>query len=143
MGYYEDGVKRTLTDEQIRIFRHSEIHALLRERQRRREEEKEENEEEHGVDRESETGKVFDSQGKASHHDSSQLTATQKRKFTESSENTSANAVKKRTRHDVDGSPPSDRSPAGNNDGKAINMQHTTPSRDLNSGRRIVSYAED
>jgi hypothetical protein len=33
LGYYEDGVKRTLTDEQIRIFRHSEIHALLRERQ--------------------------------------------------------------------------------------------------------------
>ncbi|KAJ5263889.1 hypothetical protein N7478_011494 [Penicillium angulare] len=30
LGYYPDGVKRTLTDEQIRIFRHSEIHALLR-----------------------------------------------------------------------------------------------------------------
>ncbi|RDW81694.1 DUF3807 domain-containing protein [Aspergillus mulundensis] len=33
LGYYPDGVKRTLTDEQIRIFRHSEVHALLRERQ--------------------------------------------------------------------------------------------------------------
>ncbi|EPS31552.1 hypothetical protein PDE_06507 [Penicillium oxalicum 114-2] len=33
LGYYPDGVKRTLTDEQIRIFRHSEIHALLRKRQ--------------------------------------------------------------------------------------------------------------
>ncbi|KAJ9303093.1 hypothetical protein DTO271G3_467 [Paecilomyces variotii] len=33
LGYYPDGVKRTLTDEQIRIFRHSEIHAILRERQ--------------------------------------------------------------------------------------------------------------
>ncbi|KAJ5641824.1 hypothetical protein N7490_005824 [Penicillium lividum] len=33
LGYYPDGVKRTLTDEQIRIFRHSEIHALLRARQ--------------------------------------------------------------------------------------------------------------
>ncbi|KAJ5424735.1 hypothetical protein N7445_010708 [Penicillium cf. griseofulvum] len=33
LGYYPDGVKRTLTDEQIRIFRHSEIHALLRERE--------------------------------------------------------------------------------------------------------------
>ena len=32
LGYYEDGVKRTLTDEQIAIFRHSEIQALLRER---------------------------------------------------------------------------------------------------------------
>ncbi|KAJ5306759.1 hypothetical protein PENANT_c003G08326 [Penicillium antarcticum] len=33
LGYYPDGVKRTLTDEQIRIFRHSEIHALLRQKQ--------------------------------------------------------------------------------------------------------------
>lgn len=32
LGYYDDGVKRTLTDEQIAIFRHSEIHALLRDR---------------------------------------------------------------------------------------------------------------
>ncbi|KAG9247803.1 hypothetical protein BJ878DRAFT_477083 [Calycina marina] len=34
LGYYSDGVKRTLTDEQISIFRHSEIQALLRERRR-------------------------------------------------------------------------------------------------------------
>lgn len=32
LGCYPDGVKRTLTDEQVRIFRHSEIHSLLRER---------------------------------------------------------------------------------------------------------------
>jgi len=32
LGYYPDGVKRTLTDEQIAIFRHSEIETLLRER---------------------------------------------------------------------------------------------------------------
>ena len=32
LGYYEDGMKRTLTDEQIAIFRHSEIQALLRDR---------------------------------------------------------------------------------------------------------------
>ncbi|KAE8351400.1 hypothetical protein BDV28DRAFT_20982 [Aspergillus coremiiformis] len=38
LGYYPDGVKRTLTDEQIRIFRHSEVHSLLRERQLREEE---------------------------------------------------------------------------------------------------------
>lgn len=38
LGYYPDGVKRTLTDEQIRIFRHSEIHALLRERQLKQDE---------------------------------------------------------------------------------------------------------
>ena len=33
LGYYADGVKRTLTDEQIAMFRHSEIYALLRKRQ--------------------------------------------------------------------------------------------------------------
>jgi len=32
LGYYPDGIKRTLTDEQIAMFRHSEIQALLRER---------------------------------------------------------------------------------------------------------------
>ncbi|KAK2625574.1 hypothetical protein QTJ16_004886 [Diplocarpon rosae] len=32
LGYYGDGVKRTLTDEQIAIFRHSEIETLLRQR---------------------------------------------------------------------------------------------------------------
>jgi Protein of unknown function (DUF3807) len=32
LGYYEDGIKRTLTDEQIAIFRHSEIETLLRAR---------------------------------------------------------------------------------------------------------------
>lgn len=30
LGYYADGVKRTLTDEQIAIFRHSELEALQR-----------------------------------------------------------------------------------------------------------------
>jgi hypothetical protein len=34
LGYYADGVKRTLTDSQIAIFRHSEIQALLRDRRR-------------------------------------------------------------------------------------------------------------
>lgn len=37
LGYYPDGVKRTLTDEQIAMFRHSEIQALLRKRRRGRE----------------------------------------------------------------------------------------------------------
>ena len=31
LGYYQDGAKRTLTDEQIALFRHSEIQQLLRE----------------------------------------------------------------------------------------------------------------
>ncbi|KAK4997443.1 hypothetical protein LTR66_003138 [Elasticomyces elasticus] len=41
LGYYPDGVKRTITDEQIAMFRHSEIQALLKER--RREQERREN----------------------------------------------------------------------------------------------------
>lgn len=36
MGYYDDGVKRTLTDEQIEIFRHSELEALRKEEQKKR-----------------------------------------------------------------------------------------------------------
>jgi len=35
LGYYDDGAKRTLTDEQIAMFRHSEIETLLRERRLR------------------------------------------------------------------------------------------------------------
>lgn len=31
LGYYHDGVKRTLTDAQIAIFRHSEIQEMLSE----------------------------------------------------------------------------------------------------------------
>ena len=30
LGYYADGTKRTLTDDQVAIFRHSEIQAILR-----------------------------------------------------------------------------------------------------------------
>ncbi|ORY04037.1 hypothetical protein BCR34DRAFT_627184 [Clohesyomyces aquaticus] len=36
LGYYEDGVKRTLTDEDIAFLRRSEIQQILRERRRRR-----------------------------------------------------------------------------------------------------------
>ncbi|KFY33921.1 hypothetical protein V494_07207 [Pseudogymnoascus sp. VKM F-4513 (FW-928)] len=34
LGYYADGVKRTLTDEQIAMFRHTEIETLLREKRK-------------------------------------------------------------------------------------------------------------
>ncbi|TEA15138.1 hypothetical protein C8034_v002582 [Colletotrichum sidae] len=34
LGYYPDGVKRTLTDEQIAMFRHSEIEALKKEQEK-------------------------------------------------------------------------------------------------------------
>lgn len=37
LGYYSDGVKRTLTDDEIAIFRHSEIQRILLERRRRKE----------------------------------------------------------------------------------------------------------
>ncbi|KZF26122.1 hypothetical protein L228DRAFT_264548 [Xylona heveae TC161] len=36
LGYYSDGTKRTLTDEQIAMFRHSELQALLRERRKQK-----------------------------------------------------------------------------------------------------------
>jgi len=41
LGYYEDGVKRTLTDQQIEMFRHSELHQLEHAERLRREEEAE------------------------------------------------------------------------------------------------------
>jgi hypothetical protein len=37
LGYHPDGVKRTLTDEQIALFRHTEIQTIIRERLRKRE----------------------------------------------------------------------------------------------------------
>jgi hypothetical protein len=44
LRYYEDGTRRTLTDEQIAIFRHSEIQALLRDRRHAAEAKEEEEE---------------------------------------------------------------------------------------------------
>lgn len=41
LGWYDDGIKRTLTDEQIQMFRHSEIQQLLRVRRLQAEEEAE------------------------------------------------------------------------------------------------------
>src|SRR5271170_5731128 len=37
LGYYDDGVKRTLTDAQIQMFRHSEVQRLLQDRRSRAE----------------------------------------------------------------------------------------------------------
>lgn len=31
LGYYEDGVKRTLTDEQVEMFKHTEMEQMIRE----------------------------------------------------------------------------------------------------------------
>jgi hypothetical protein len=56
LGYYEDGVKRTLTDEQIAIFRHSEIQTLLRNRRHA----EEAIEDEHDITTLEETGPMMD-----------------------------------------------------------------------------------
>lgn len=37
LGYYDDGVKRTLTNDQVAMFRHSETQAILREIRQERE----------------------------------------------------------------------------------------------------------
>lgn len=48
LGYYPDGVKRTLTDEQIAIFRRTELWQMKREQQLKKEEEREERRMEEG-----------------------------------------------------------------------------------------------
>lgn len=55
LGYYLDGVKRTLTDDQIAMFRHSEIQALIKEK----EAQAAENEEEHSTGRTSGSAPIF------------------------------------------------------------------------------------
>ncbi|KIX01766.1 uncharacterized protein Z518_09493 [Rhinocladiella mackenziei CBS 650.93] len=51
LGYYEDGVKRTLTDEQVKMFRHSEIQRLLSGRRAAKEKEnRQKRRQEHGSD---------------------------------------------------------------------------------------------
>ena len=50
LGYYPDGVKRILTDQQIAIFRHSEIQGLLRERRRKQQQQQEREQEQERVD---------------------------------------------------------------------------------------------
>jgi hypothetical protein len=45
LGWYEDGVKRTLTDEQIEMFRHTEIEQLMRKRRLEADEDAEEDDE--------------------------------------------------------------------------------------------------
>jgi Protein of unknown function (DUF3807) len=145
LGYYKDGVKRMLTNEQIKIFRHSEIHTLLRERQRLREEEEEEEEE---YDPEKPHGSAADSQAKpkidssSSHPDSGNLAATQKRKSIEGNESRGVIADKKRPRHGAYGDHNSNKSLMTDNEA-VKNVHENTSSQDFNSVRRIVSYADD
>lgn len=114
-----------MTDEQIEIFRHSEIHALLRERERLREEEAEEqsdveeanqSETRPNVDKETQNGA-----------DNRVL----KRKSIEASESSSAKRPK-----DEDGTAQL------NDDKAAANTQQTTSSGDFHFGRKVVSYAD-
>lgn len=130
LGYYKDGTKRTLTDEQIEIFRHSEIHALLRERERLREEEAEEQSDVEARDIESgKTSKVDGDIRKAA--DISAL----KRKSVEGSEDSSA----KRAKDEEGTARPSECDTAASTQ----QPQQTASSRDINFGRKIVSYADD
>jgi hypothetical protein len=50
LGWYDDGVKRTLTDEQIEMFRHTEMQQLLRQRRLEAEAEEDEAEDEEAED---------------------------------------------------------------------------------------------
>ncbi|KAI7974185.1 hypothetical protein EIK77_000131 [Talaromyces pinophilus] len=129
LGYYKDGAKRTLTDEQIEIFRHSEIHTLLRERERLREDAEEQSDHEEI----NEFGKMSKVEaGFQNEADSSAL----KRKSVEGSEDSFAKRLKE------------EEVTARQSDGDAAaastqQTQQTPPSRDFNFGRKIVSYAED
>jgi hypothetical protein len=126
LGYYADGVTRTLTDEQIKIFRHSEIHALLRERQRLREEQEEQEEQEdEAVDT---TRAVAEPKSKTA-SDPNAVTTAANRKFTEQDQNPVANGSHKRARHDVDEN--------------QTNKKRSSPPTGSPFVRRIVSYADD
>ncbi|KAF5015560.1 hypothetical protein F66182_13064 [Fusarium sp. NRRL 66182] len=128
LGYYKDGTKRTLTDEQIAIFRHSEIHALLRERERLREEAEEQS------DVEEINGTGDTSKNSVSTQNGSDSTAP-KRKSADGIENSSAKRAK------------DEQSTARPGDGDAAASiqplrQNTSP-RNVTFDRKIVSYAED
>ena len=60
LGYYPDGVKRTLTEEQVAMFRHSEIYNLLREKRLNAETDENESEEELEVNLEAAKALDFD-----------------------------------------------------------------------------------
>lgn len=45
LGYYNDGVQRTLTDDQVAMFRNSEVQRLLADRRRAKEQEEEQKQE--------------------------------------------------------------------------------------------------
>lgn len=129
LGYYKDGTKRMLTDEQIEIFRHSEIHTLLRERERLREEEAEEQSDVEHTKEPGDTSKTAD--GIQNEADSTAL----KRKSVEGSQDSTT----KRAKDEEGIARPND----GDAAPRAQSPQQDTSSRDFTFGRKIVSYAED
>ncbi|OKL56395.1 hypothetical protein UA08_08070 [Talaromyces atroroseus] len=148
LGYYKDGVKRTLTDEQIKIFRHSEIHALLRERQRLREEQEEEEDEgEYGAGRrfngEKLHASISDSRAKSktgsrSHPDSTGLAATRKRKSAEYNESRDVETNRKRSRDGIYEDSRSNMSPFNNDNETAENVEQNMSSRVFNSTKNGI-----
>jgi hypothetical protein len=133
LGYYKDGTKRTLTDEQIQIFRHSEIHALLRERERLREEEAEEQSDAEEIQHKpADSVRISKDDGDTQNEPADNEL---KRKSVENSEDSAT----KRAKGDESTARPSD------GDKTPANTQQApqTSFRDFNSGRKIVSYADD
>lgn len=128
MGHYKDGTKRTLTDEQIAIFWHSEIHALLRERERLREEAEEQSDVEE-IDGTGDTSK-----NSVSIQNGSDSTAL-KRKSVDGLEDSSA----KRAKDEQSTARPSDGVAAAS----IQPLQQNTSPHNVTFGRKIVSYAED
>ena len=64
LGYYADGVKRTLTDDQIKMFRHSEIQRLLSKRRQARSHQEDEDKRERQRQRKMHRAPHFDDPGK-------------------------------------------------------------------------------
>ncbi|KAJ5511032.1 Protein of unknown function DUF3807 [Penicillium expansum] len=128
LGYYPDGVKRTLTDEQIRIFRHSEIHALLRERQLKDDEAQYQARMQSSVDGGSE-GKADAAPEKRAREDESQAQGGDQKR------SQSRKGSKRHTPEDK----PSNLLDYGN-DSDQTQMARPPVSRMPYQGRRIISY---
>lgn len=133
LGYYKDGTKRTLTHEQIQIFRHSEIHALLRERERLREEEAEEQSDAEEIQHKpADSVRISKDDGDTQNEPADNAL---KRKSVEGNEGSAT----KRAKDDGSTARPTD----GDNTPASTHQPSQKSFRDFNSGRKIVSYADD
>ncbi|KAL2000096.1 hypothetical protein VTN02DRAFT_3554 [Thermoascus thermophilus] len=147
LGYYPDGVKRTLTDEQIRIFRHSEIHALLREKQLREEREKEARETSENMS----TQTPLESQMREKSHGAmeAQLTSSSGKKRKAQRNGNGTRMVTPRASESKKGVATPDETSGsldyGDNDYVAAQEQRNAPSASCHpylAGRRIISYED-